>query len=576
MAASAAVSPGKPRPDDATATPSPPIRRAKRFWRQGEPLVWASGAALSAVLLMTAILLGVIAYNGLGVFWPKPVRLVEFHDGTAVLGQQLREEVNPDTGETSIQYKTANRELTGMQDFHWYPRTSIASITCPEGVFVLERVGNGEFYGFLESVQAPTVPASQSEDVAVQFREALAAVHAMYEAEIDPLEARIAQLTRQLHALRGRSERLKYQRQQAVKEGIAKDSPEIEALDGQLAALEGETNHVSAESDRINGDKLGREAELRKNAAVFRVGSGQIHSVPLVDVVRSYTPNSMGFFAKVGHYATKIGEMLTEKPRESNTEGGLFPAIFGTVMLVFLMSISCFPLGVLAGVYLGEYARQGTLVRLVRIAVNNLAGIPSIVYGIFGLGFFVYGIGGTIDQWLFPERAGIDPVFGSGGILWASLTLGLLTVPVVIVATEEALRTIPRGVREGSYALGATKSQTLARVLLPMSSPGIMTGFILAMARAAGEVAPLMLTGAVKIAPSLPVDGDAPYFHVERKFMHLGFHIFDIAFQSPNVEAARPMVYMTALLLVLLVLAMSGVAIYLRNRMRKRFQSRSI
>ena len=246
-------------------------------------------------------------------------------------------------------------------------------------------------------------------------------------------------------------------------------------------------------------------------------------------------------------------------------------------MLVFLMSICCFPLGVLAGVYLGEYAREGPLVRLVRIAVNNLAGIPSIVYGIFGLGFFVYGIGGVLDRWLFPERveAGIT-TYGTGGILWASMTLGLLTVPVVIVATEEALRTVPRGIREGSYALGATKSQTLARVLLPMASPGIMTGFILAMARAAGEVAPLMITGVVKLAPSLPLDGQFPFFHPDRKFMHLGFHIFDIGFQSPNVEASKPMVFVTALLLVLIVLAMSGLAIWLRNRMRKRFQSRAI
>ena len=156
------------------------------------------------------------------------------------------------------------------------------------------------------------------------------------------------------------------------------------------------------------------------------------------------------------------------------------------------------------------------------------------------------------------------------------MTLGLLTVPVVIVATEEALHTIPRGFREGSYALGATKFQTLVRVLIPMASPGIMTGFILAMARAAGEVAPLMITGVVKLAPNLPLDGHFPFFHFDRKFMHLGFHIYDIAFQSPNVEATKPMVYVTTLLLVLIVLVMSSLAISLRNRMRKRYQSRAI
>ncbi|HSR36705.1 MAG TPA: phosphate ABC transporter permease PstA, partial [Desulfurivibrionaceae bacterium] len=257
-------------------------------------------------------------------------------------------------------------------------------------------------------------------------------------------------------------------------------------------------------------------------------------------------------------------------PRESNTEGGLFPAIFGTVMLIFLMSIFSFPLGVLAGIYLREYAKDGWLVKMVRIAVNNLAGIPSIVYGIFGLGFFVYGIGAQIDQFFFAERLP-TPTFGTGGILWASLTLGLLTVPVVIVATEEALGAIPPGIREGSQALAATKFQTLSKLLLPMASPGILTGFILAMARAAGEVAPLMITGVVKLAPALPVDGHFPYLHLDRKFMHLGFHIYDIGFQSPNVEAAKPMVYVTTFLLICIVLVMTSTAIYLRNRMRKKY-----
>jgi phosphate transport system permease protein len=225
---------------------------------------------------------------------------------------------------------------------------------------------------------------------------------------------------------------------------------------------------------------------------------------------------------------------------------------------------------VLAGIYLREYAKEGYLVKTVRIAVNNLAGIPSIVYGIFGLGFFVYGVGGQIDQLFFAEKLP-TPTFGTGGILWASLTLGLLTVPVVIVATEEALGWIPPGIREGSQALAATKFQTLTRILLPMASPGILTGFILAMARAAGEVAPLMITGVVKLAPALPLDSIFPYLHLDRKFMHLGFHIYDIGFQSPNVEAAKPMVFVTTLLLILIVILMTSTAIFLRNRMRERF-----
>jgi len=273
-------------------------------------------------------------------------------------------------------------------------------------------------------------------------------------------------------------------------------------------------------------------------------------------------------------YLGKIRELLFDEPRESNTEGGLFPAIFGTVMMVLLMSVFSLPFGVVAAVYLREYAREGTLVRLVRIAVNNLAGVPSIVYGVFGLGFFVYGIGAGIDRFLYPERLP-TPTFGTGGILWSSLTLALLTVPVVIVATEESLAAIPNGIREGSLSLGATKFQTLTRILIPMATPGIMTGMILSMARAAGEVAPLMLVGVVKLAPTLPIDGSFPFFHMDRKFMHLGFHIYDVGFQSPNVEAAKPMVFVTTLLLLAIVIAASSSAIYLRTIMKKRYTSRT-
>jgi phosphate transport system permease protein len=226
---------------------------------------------------------------------------------------------------------------------------------------------------------------------------------------------------------------------------------------------------------------------------------------------------------------------------------------------------------VIAAIYLSEYARSGVAVRLVRIAVNNLAGVPSIVYGVFGLGFFVYVVGGTIDQ-LFYREALPSPTYGTGGILWASLTLALLTVPVVIVATEEGLAAVPKHVREGSFALSATKFETIWRVILPSATPGILTGVILAMARAAGEVAPLMITGVVKLAPSLPVDGHFPYVHLERKFMHLGFQIYDVGFQSPNVEAAMPMLYATTLLLILVVVFSNLVAIAIRNRLRKRFQ----
>lgn len=280
----------------------------------------------------------------------------------------------------------------------------------------------------------------------------------------------------------------------------------------------------------------------------------------------------MGFWAKLGHYFSKIGEFVFDEPREANTEGGVFPAIFGTVLMVLLMSIIVTPLGVIAAVYMREYAKQGPVTRTIRIAVNNLAGVPSIVYGVFGLGFFVYFLGGSIDELFYPEVSPA-PMFGTPGLIWASLTLALLTLPVVIVSTEEGLARIPKSIREGSLALGATKFETLRKTVLPMASPAMMTGLILAVARAAGEVAPLMLVGVVKLAPTLPLDGNAPFLHLERKFMHLGFHIYDVGFQSPNVEAARPLVYATALLLVLIIILLNIAAIKIRNNLREKYKS---
>ena len=318
----------------------------------------------------------------------------------------------------------------------------------------------------------------------------------------------------------------------------------------------------------LSSEKEKKETEV---VAVFVTAEGTFKNIPIHEIVRFYQPNKMHILEKLSYYFVRVKELFFENPRESNTEGGLFPSIFGTVLMVFLMSISAFPFGVIAGIYLREYAKDGMIISTIRVAINNLAGIPSIVYGIFGLGFFIYGLGSSIDEIFFSQRLP-EPTFGTGGILWASLTLGIMTLPVVIVATEEALSSIPKGVRDASLALGATRFQTLTKVLLPMSTPGIMTGFVLAISRATGEVAPLMITGAVKLAPDLPIDGQWPFFHFDRKFMHLGFHVYDISSQSPNIEAAMPMLYVTATLLLFIVLSLSGSAILLRNRMRKKYK----
>src|SRR5690606_17524982 len=228
----------------------------------------------------------------------------------------------------------------------------------------------------------------------------------------------------------------------------------------------------------------------------------------------------------------------------------------GTVTMVIVMSIIVTPFGVLAAIYLREYARQGIVLRLIRISVYNLAGVPSIVYGVFGLGFFVYFLGGSIDQLFYPESLPA-PTFGTPGLFWASLTLALLTLPDVIVSSEEGLSCIPNTIRQGSLALGATKDETLWKVVVPFATTAMTFRLIQVLGCAAGEVALLMLVGVVKLAPSLPIDGNYPYLHLDQKIMHLGFHVYDVGFQSPSVEAARPLVYATSLVLVLLIIILN-------------------
>ncbi|NOY13506.1 MAG: phosphate ABC transporter permease PstA [Deltaproteobacteria bacterium] len=523
-----------------------------KFWRVGEPMVWLSAAALSLTLLSAITLLVVIMVNGLGVFWPSPVEELHLTDGSRVYGELIKTEETADKTGLRRQYKIANRDLNGL-DFRWIDEAKIAKVSTPGKVIVLERMEHGDFYGTLKRLDSgrdETVPATLAN---LQRQLQLTEKH----------HVQLADMDNKLNDLSYRMEQIRLKLRKYDYQGVSKEAPERQALERKKTRLDSEFGELIQQQSQYVKD-------ARRAKALFADASGREKEIALLDIVQAYAPNLMSFGDKLIFYGHKLVELIVAEPRESNTEGGLFPAIFGTVMLIFVMSLFSFPLGVIAAVYLREYAKDGLVVRIVRIAVNNLAGIPSIVYGIFGLGFFIYGIGHGIDTIFFPERLP-TPTFGTGGLLWASLTLALLTVPVVIVSTEEALGAIPREMREGSYALGSTKFQTLMRVQLPMASPGIMTGLILAMARAAGEVAPLMITGVVKLAPSLPIDGHFPFIHLDRKFMHLGFHIYDIGFQSPNVEAAKPMVFVTTLLLVLIVLLMSSVAIHLRNKMKKRY-----
>ncbi len=515
-------------------------------------MVLTAGATLAVILFMTLTLIAVILGNSLGYFWIKDLVQLKLKDGSAVLGQITGSETHGLTDEARIQLKVGNRDLYA-QDFRWVDEKEIAGREYPDNVYLLERMEHGNFFGYLQGLTK-----ADGSSAAVD-----AATLGMLLQEVQKGKKGLNTIRKEMSALNQTSERLRLKIQKLEYKGAEANSSSIAGLAEQRARL-------TEQFDQLNDQLNQKNAELNKITALFRDAEGKEKELPLSEIVRFYQPNSMSIFAKAGAYLVKIRELLFDDPRESNTEGGLFPAIFGTVMMVLLMSVFSLPFGVIAAIYLREYAKEGRLVQLVRIAVNNLAGVPSIVYGVFGLGFFVYGIGGSLDKLFFPERLP-TPVFGTGGILWSSLTLALLTVPVVIVATEESLASIPKGIREGSLALGATKFQTLTKVLLPMATPGIMTGLVLSMARAVGEVAPLMMVGVVKLAPTLPFDTQFPFFHMDRKFMHLGFHIFDVGFQSPNVEAAKPMVYVTTLLLLLIVIAASSLAIRFRNQMRRRY-----
>jgi phosphate transport system permease protein len=241
------------------------------------------------------------------------------------------------------------------------------------------------------------------------------------------------------------------------------------------------------------------------------------------------------------------------------TEGGIFPAIFGTVVLTLLMTIIAVPAGVATAVYLTEYAPpHSRAARLVRVCIANLAGVPSVVFGLFGLGFFISTVGRTIDRVAYDGKL----TYGQPALIWASLTLAILTLPVVVVSTEEALRSVPRELRDASLALGATKFDTIVRIVLPQATGGILTGGILAVSRGAGEVAPIMFTGAAYYLKDLPT-------HLNDGFMNLGYHVYVLATQSPDVDRTKPLLYGTVMVLLLLTFLLNLVAILIRARSRR-------
>ncbi|KWT13087.1 phosphate ABC transporter permease [Pseudomonas syringae pv. broussonetiae] len=547
----------------------------KSWFKSGAPGVWMSAGAVSIAVIMTIGLLAVIAVRGLGHFWPADLVVARYavpnQESSVLVGERVEQEQVPrarlksaglpvpDQGPefmTRELFKVGNRDLN-PSDFTWVVGDWLTDQSRPAELMTLERREWGNFYGYLVNVKEDGRIVAQGEAAWPILQERIKRVEKLAD-ELYILEKK------DIGAINHGIERLRLQARKLELNG---------RLDAAAQAdMAAERAELDARYKVIEGRLDGLHEAFDRDSLTARDGNGKEIELSLGKVVRAYQPNAMGTVTKLGFYFQKLWEFLSDDPRESNTEGGIFPAIFGTVMMTLIMAVIVTPFGVLAAVYLREYARQGPVTRLIRIAVNNLAGVPAIVYGVFGLGFFVYVLGGSVDRLFFPEALPA-PTFGTPGLLWASLTLALLAVPVVIVATEEGLARIPLTLREGSLALGATKAETLWKIVLPMASPAMMTGLILAVARAAGEVAPLMLVGVVKLAPSLPLDGNYPYLHLDQKIMHLGFHIYDVGFQSPNVEAARPLVYATALLLVLVIALLNLSAVSIRNHLREKYKA---
>lgn len=557
------------------------MMRFSKWTSSGRPWIWLNAAAIATSILMVVGLVSLLGVRGLSYFWPSDVMQAQYTSPESagngltmeVIGELVESESVPSSQLVAagidglenqevvrrLLLKQGNREFFSA-DFIWLLDDFVENIYYPSELVTLERLEWGNFYGKLHEIKENgTVIAGEGVE-AVNWEEFSRRLDRVYS-----IQSQIKDIEKgQIQDINYRTNELSLRMREIELNGDM--TPVVKSqLESQRETLQSEYEIQRQELLRLN-------SEMQRDEADFMIAGAEIVPIKLASIVRAYRPNHLSVFGKFRVFLSKVGEFLSAEPREANTEGGVFPAIFGTVMMVMLMSVFVTPFGVIAAVYLREYAKQGITTKIIRIAVNNLAGVPSIVYGVFGLGFFIYIIGGEIDQ-LFYSESLPAPTFGTPGLLWASLTLALLTLPVVIVATEEGLARIPRSVREASLALGATKFETLWRVVLPMASPAMMTGLILAVARAAGEVAPLMLVGVVKLAPSLPLDGNYPYLHLDQKFMHLGFHIYDVGFQSSNIEAAKPLVFATAFLLVAVIAALNLSAVSLRNHLREKYKS---
>ena len=529
-----------------------------------EPIIWLMGTGLLIGVLMILALLTLVTVKGVDAFWPKNLVQIESKEGTFVVGEiWSKHRINKASEKQKKEFRlfTGSKEVYG-QPFRILKESEFLKYLEPKELMAVVRNEYGNAFLIPLSLKLSHYEEIFFKGNQKQFDtklNELIKIIKKHESKIESLEkGKIRKIRHKLTRYEDKTKRLNY----FAKKGGSKPKAE------KIAIYQAKIKQLNEDYllERKKSDHLKRE--FPKASLNYRLVSGEKFNLPLKNLVSYYYPNQLNWGQKLLLFGKRVSRFIFDNPREANTEGGIFPAIFGTFLMTILMSIFVMPFGVIAAIYLREYAKQGVVIRLVRICVNNLAGVPSIVFGLFGLGFFIYFIGGGIDSLFYPWRE-TTPTWGKGGLIWASLTLALLTLPVVIVTTEETFSALGKGMREAAMASGASKWQMIQRVLLPAAAPGMMTGLILAMARGAGEVAPLILVGVVKSAPELPMSLAWP-FGLNQSFMHMGFHIYDLSFQSPDSEVTKPLVFVTTLLLILVVLTLNIAAIYLRSYLKKR------
>ncbi len=506
----------------------------------GQWHLFLSALSLIIALLAMLTLVVLITGKGIGYFWPQPAHLLKVQQGTNVatyLGYIYEYADTHHEPRTWLQLDSYHHSRPQAQKL--IATESISAVSQPPGI-VRVNFYDGRYALVLPeyiSAKGERLEYSQFQSSKQQIDQLQAQIQALQLGEIANLHNGIADLKRR---------------------GVAVDAPAYLELIQRFEQLQ-----IQLEGLRKQTEAFSLHYRLADNGAA---------SMPLLLVESISYPNQYGMVKKITVAAGTFVDFLTQENRYANQSGGVYPAIFGTVLMVLLMTAIVAPFGIVAAVYLTEYAPNNLVISTIRIAVNNLAGVPSVVYGVFGLGFFVYYLGGNIDAMFYADQLP-TPTFGTPGLLWASLTMALLTLPVVIVATEEGLRRVPQGLRHASYALGATKYETIKRVILPVASSSLMTGIVLAIARGAGAVAPMLMVGAVKYAPVLPIDGEFPFIHLERQFMHLGVMIYDGAFHGHATQQSAGFMFAVCFLLLLVVTVLNMVAVIIRARLQSIYRA---